>query len=191
MLCVYPTCLCVCTHLHQTWRGLRTVVWECLNGTDLSSWFASDKQATLESPVSILTPRAIRYTNTHTQHICFVYWAFLYPFPSTHSVELLTERASWVCGRSTRRHPTPNRTWWGHPLLSSPPQQPHTHLQTKTNEYVLLFCCSVLADRVGSATQRPAVISPSLHPPASLPQPDSPMITGWHVQWEEPLVEQH
>lgn len=35
------------------------------------------------------------------------------------SAALLTGRASSVCGRSTKRHPTPNPTWWVAPATSS------------------------------------------------------------------------
>lgn len=87
--------LSVCAHVPQIWRGLRTAVWECLNGTDLSSSFASDRQAMPEWPVSILTPRATRYTHTNknTWCVCFVYLEHLCWSPCTPP-------AVWSC-------------WWG------------------------------------------------------------------------------
>lgn len=121
-------CMCVnvgmYVNIHQIWRGLRTAASGCLNGRDLSSSFASDRPATPESPVCISTPRAIRckhvcaHTHAHTRTVSVMsIWAVvLIALGSAGSVELLMERASSVCGRSTRHHPTLNLTWWGHPL---------------------------------------------------------------------------
>lgn len=52
----------------------------------------------------------------------------------------------------------------------------------ENKQVILFYCCLAPADRVGSVTLKPAVISLSSHPQASSPRADSPMITGWHLQ---------
>lgn len=170
LLKLYPLVTCpVLSPACQTWRGHRMGVWECLSGTDLSSSFALDKQATLELLGSTSTPKAIRYTLAHTLHATPVFCLFSAAVTASCScsVESQTERASLVSGRSTRHPPTLSPTWWG-----------HLHILYKINRINSLTRACVLILRVGSAIRRPVGILLSSHPPASLLLPASPLITG-------------
>lgn len=139
-------CTCVnvdtCVDIHQIWRGRKTAASGCLNGRDLSSSFASDRPATPESPVYISTPRAIRCKHAcagahkRTVSVVSICAVVLIPLGSAGSVELLMERASSVCGRSTRHHPTPNLTWWGRLLCPHRDAQIETYFRMKYN----MFC---------------------------------------------------
>lgn len=62
------------------------------------------------------------------------------------SVELLTERASSVCGRSTRHHPTLNLTWWGHLLCPHHCKVAHIYSKYTFKSIILvLFLLTELA----------------------------------------------
>lgn len=50
-------------------------------------------------------------THTRTVSVMSIWAVVLIALGSAGSVELLMERASSVCGRSTRHHPTLNLTW--------------------------------------------------------------------------------
>lgn len=143
-----PVTLSVYLCVPQTWRGLRMAVWECLNGTDRSSSFVSDKQATLVSPGSILTPKAIRYTNTERERACRLCFVCLLGCSDYSEFWLQCGVADgegflslWQVNQ-TASNPKPY-------LVSSTPHPHITLLQTKQPSlsqswnafFILLLCC--------------------------------------------------
>lgn len=183
----------------QTWPVLRTVVWECLNGTGLSSSSASDKQAMLESPDFISTPRATRYTHSHTltlahrvHRLCYVYvmcflWLLFVPlvvwscwwggFPQSLAGQPNILQPQTLPGEVTSQHPRLPKT-----LLQHTHTQNRKYLSLELN-ISFVFLTPVPVDRVGSVTLRHVEILPSSRPPASSPQPGSPMTTGQCQHW--------
>lgn len=123
-LCCLPflsICLCLCmwTYIRYDGGSGRQCQDVWMEETSAAHLFQTGRQRQSHASVFQLPGKQGACTHTCTGSVFSICSVVLIHLRCAGSVELLTERASSVCGRSTRHHPTLNLTWWGH-LLCPP-----------------------------------------------------------------------
>lgn len=124
------TCSCMWTYIRYDGGSGRQCQDVWMEETSAAHLFQTSRQRESHTSVFQLPGKQGACTHTCTGSVLSIYALVLIHLRCAGSVELLTERASSVCGRSTRPHPTLNLTWWGHLLCAHHCKVAHTYCKS-------------------------------------------------------------
>lgn len=139
-------CLCMWTYIRYDGGSGRQCQDVWMEETSAAHLFQTSRQRESHTSVFQLPGKQGARTHTCTRSVLSICAVVLIHLRCAASVELLTERASSVCGRSTRHHPTLNLTWWGHLLCPHHCKVAHIYSKYTFKSIILvLFLLTELA----------------------------------------------